>query len=629
MESKKEIIKKRKINHNDLYWKRFSPSNIIKDYFEKIFTSLYIVFPSVFEIKTIKWENSKLIFSLKLINKSDILNFSLKNNLNNCNGSFCTKKICIDTTSNNKDLYKLLLNFKSKWDILNFDYFLKILINDPKIKKEYYQIFWRALRPPFSIIQDWWIDLHKMRFIVHEWIFRNLDQSLEFNLGEIKIQHSERECLWVCPIMKYEKVFRFFNFPKEHYDHQFDKYFYLTKKEKGKFIWKKKIILIPEFTDLNEDDIIMWKWTEKLENCITNSLEKIEKNNIKMLSFNCCCVPRIVWDDVYSVLLRAKKKTDIPFILQWQLEKTPFEQKVILLESYLSKINSEIIKIEKNSISLFWYHENKYLKLLNDLLIKKWVKINSIFIPTIDVRLLPLLFKSELFIFSPNKFSEEIFEYPFKAMWVKYITPLFPYWKENTKKWFESIFKELWIKYTLSKNEIKILKDYENKIEYVKQKNYRVWIVCIWKNEVLKFTNPDYMNNIDIVWFLEEMWFWIDFYIYNNFSNYIEINNEEKYSHNDWDKIEITKIINEKVQNKKVLKIIFFSEEKEMYELLKKQKPDLLYSDIYYDDRISTLGINQFNVRNFYLWYFGALDTINELIKLIEMSYFRNYNKYF
>lgn len=629
MKSKKEIIKNRLINSKDFFWKRFSPSIILKEYFKKIFNSLNNDFSSKFEIKTIKWENSKFIITLELINNSEIFEFSLKENSSNCNGLLCTKNICIDTNSNNKYLLNFLLNFKKKWEILNLDYFLKILTNDPKIKKEYYQIFWKAERPPYSIIQDWWNPLHKIRFIVHEWIFRNLDQSLEFNLGEIEIQHSERECLWISPELASEKIFKFFNFPKEHYNHKYDKLFYLTKEEKEKYIWKKKIIQIPEFTDLNEDDIIMWKWTEKLENTINNSLNDVTKNNIKMLSFNCCCVPRIVWDDVYSVLHRAKNKTEIPFILQGQLEKTPFEQKVILLESYLSKINSDKIKIKKNSISLFWYHENKYLKLLNDILIKNWIKINSIFIPTIDVRLLPLLFQSELFVFSPNKFSEEIFEYPFKAMWIKYVSPSFPYWKENTKKWFDVILNQLWLKYEVSKNEKDIISNYDKKIKYVKEKKYRVWIVCVWKKEVLKFTNPDYMNNVDIISFLEEMWFWIDFYIYNNFSDYIEINNEEKYSLNDWDKIEITKIIEEKIHNKKDLKIIFFGEEKEMYKLLNKEKPDLLYSDIYYDDRISYLGINQFNVRNFYLWYYWALDTINELIKLIEMSYFKNYNKYF
>jgi hypothetical protein len=31
----------------------------------------------------------------------------------------------------------------------------KILTKDLKAKKEYYQIFWKQNRPPFSIIQDW------------------------------------------------------------------------------------------------------------------------------------------------------------------------------------------------------------------------------------------------------------------------------------------------------------------------------------------------------------------------------------------------------------------------------------------------------------------------------------------
>jgi hypothetical protein len=54
-----------------------------------------------------------------------------------------------------------------------------------------------------------------------------------------------------------------------------------------------------------------------------------------------------------------------------------------------------------------------------------------------------------------------------------------------------------------------------------------------------------------------------------------------------------------------------------------------MYSDLYFDNRIVKIGINQFSLKNFYVWYSWALKTIMELINLCEMSFYKNYSKYF
>jgi hypothetical protein len=43
----------------------------------------------------------------------------------------------------------------------------------------------------------------------------------------------------------------------------------------------------------------------------------------------------------------------IPFIFQGQLEKTPYEQKIMLLEEYINQIEIDKIEKIKESISLF------------------------------------------------------------------------------------------------------------------------------------------------------------------------------------------------------------------------------------------------------------------------------------
>lgn len=418
----------------------------------------------------------------------------------------------------------------------------------------------------------------------------------------------------------------FFNFPGWFYDHTFDKYYYLTDKEKTKYlIWDSFWHWMWVSTDLNEDDIVMWKWTDKLSKAIDYVIKNSEKNNIKVISFNCCCVPRIVWDDIYSVLQKAKDKTKIPFVFRWQLEKTPYEQKILLLESYIEKINKNNLWKNPNSISLFWYHENEYQKELGDILLNLWIKINTSFIPSIDVRLLPLMYQSELFVFSPNNFQKEVFEYPFQSIWTKYISPKYPYSLSYTNEWINSIMKEFNLKF-IDNNHINSLKEsYNNYVNYVKDKNFTVWIVLIWKKEVEKFLNPDYMNNVDVVNFLEEMWFKIKFFIYDNFK-WKSINNDDSYKISDWNHDDILKIIKSKTNN---ADISFFSDNASFEKLITDNTLNLIYSDIYFDDRIINLWLNQFSLKNFYVWYSWAIDTIKWLIKLCEMTFYKNYFKYF
>ena len=70
------------------------------------------------------------------------------------------------------------------------------------------------------------------------------------------------------------------------------------------------------FTDLNEDDIVMGKGTDKLAQAIDHSVEIANRCGMEMMSFNCCCVPRIIGDDIYSVLKKAKETMGIPFMFQ-------------------------------------------------------------------------------------------------------------------------------------------------------------------------------------------------------------------------------------------------------------------------------------------------------------------------
>ncbi len=629
---KKIIIKNRIIKPEDFIDKRFKPSLQTKSNFIKLFDRIYPKFFKYINIKSLEWNRNEFLIML-IENKSwEILHLNLKDNfwIKKCKGLLCTNNICtwIHYEINNEYFLKFLVYFIVKWIDFKLNNFLQILTKDLKAKKEYYQIFWKQNRPPFSIIQDWWHPLQKYRFLVHEWIMRNMDQSIRLSLSEASIHHSERECQWISPNNK-ATWYHFFNFPGWYYDHRFDKYYYLTKEEKEKYIyWINEWQWMWISTDLDENDIVMWKWIDKLSRALDYVAENIKKNNIKMLSFNCCCVPRIIWDDIYSVLKRAKKKIKVPFVFQWQLEKTPYEQKIMLLEEYINKIDITKIKKVNNSISLFWYHENIFQKDLWDILVNNWIKINTSFIPTIDVRLLELMYKSELFIFSPNNFQKEVFEYPFQEIWTKFISPKYPYWIKNTDNWLKSIWNHFDININLDDKNTKIIKQYNKNVRIVKQNKYSIWIPLLWLQEIKKLFSTDYMNNINIVQFLEEMWFKIILFVFDDFKFFMN-RNDDSYKISDWNHDKIEEIILKNIEDKNNVNINYFSAKDNFDLLLKESNLDLIHSDLYFDNRVINLWLNQISLKNFNAWYSWSLKTIKELKNLCEMNFYKNYSKYF
>lgn len=629
---KSTIIKNRIIKKEDFIDKRFKPSLQTKSNFIKLFEVIYPKFSENIEIKSLDWNRNEFLILLLEKKSWESLQLSLKDNfwIKKCKGILCTNNLCtwIHYEIQNEYFLKFLVYFSVKGNNFTLDTFLQVLTKDLKAKKEYYQIFWKQNRPPFSVIQDWGHPLQKYRFIVHEWIMRNIDQSISLNLPEASIHHSERECQWITPGNK-NTWYHFFNFPLWYYDHRFDKYYYLSDKEREKYLlWKNDGQSIWITTDLDENDIVMWEWTDKLTRALDYVAKNVEKNNIKMLSFNCCCVPRIIWDDIYSVLKRTREKMKIPFIFQGQLEKTPYEQKIMLLEEYINQIEIDKIEKIKESISLFWYHENLYQKELWDILKENWIKINTSFIPSIDIRLLELMYKSELFIFSPNNFQKEAFEYPFKEIWTKFIEPIYPYGLENTNNWFKDILWEFNKNLQKSPWVENIIKEYKLNIDLVKNKKYKIWIVLLWLQEVKKLFSTDYMNNINIIQFLEEMWFEINFYIFDDFGPYLD-QNDESYKISDWNHEKIEEIIYNNIDKWWINNITYFSWGDNLELLLNNANLNLIYSDIYFDDRITKLWINQFNLKNFYVWYSWALKTIKELINLCEMSFYKKYSQYF
>jgi hypothetical protein len=185
---------------------------------------------------------------------------------------------------------------------------------------------------------------------------------------------------------------------------------------------------------------------------------------------------------------------------------------------------------------------------------------------------------------------------------------------------------KFWLVYKRSDYNEKIVSEYDKKVDIIKNNKYKVWFVFTWLSDLQLFLKSSYTNDIDVIWFLQDMWFFIEFFIFDSFDSKKYI---DKFSSMNWNHNLIIKEIDNKFINKENYNINFISTENEMYNSIENSSISIIYSDIYFDERVLRMWLAQFNLSNFKLWYVWALETVSTLLKLCRMNYFKDFRKYF
>lgn len=621
------LIQKNMTNNSKTLFEKYEWLEIFcwettKKYFEKIFEKILKWFHEKFETIKIFWFKQSLNFEFRYKKNWQIIFIWIVSKKENYNDEYSTKNLQFnfDRQVDIDDFKKFLVWFKIKANDLNIEDFLKILEKDDTFKKKYFEKIFEYDRI-VSIINDRWHPIHKFRFLVLELIFRNIDQKMNLDCSKIELQHSERECFCNDPHVD-NWWYRFFNTPSGYYRKYNFKYSYLNENQKNEI--KKDNYSKMFHTDLDDDDVVKWA-NDKLQAVVDEAIKIWEERELDIIAFNCCCVPRIIWEDIHSILKKWAQKSKTHFMLRWQLEKTPFEQKITIINKNIEKYkNSWIIK---NSISLFWFEEDLWTYELVKHLQMLWIKVNSIFCPTINLKLISELMKSSLFVFNSNIFYNELFE-NFYKLWIEYITLDQPFWFEQSKNWIISILNKLWYKdweWKL-KDKIKNLQlQYEKKVEYVKENNFSLWFIWIWSVDLKKLFDKNYMSDIDITKITTDMWFNRKFAIFDWLDKYLSHDKSNFYSN---DKKKTIEYLEQNNSIKWKYSLDFFSDENWMIKWNEEQKPNCIYSDIYFDDRLLKMWKSEFSVNYFEKWFEWIIRTIDNFIKLSNFDTYKKLQKY-
>ncbi len=353
-------------------------------------------------------------------------------------------------------------------------------------------------------------------------------------------------------------------------------------------------------TNVNDYESITIWWNEKINEILSNS-KLLE--NYDMISINKTCISVIMWDDIMSIY---KYNNVDPKKIFYTDQNTDSPYRTVI--NFLSNIN--IKKWRKtNKIVFFGLNKNKNTyELIQFLSNNFWIDVWNTLLPNINIKDLESILDYKLAIFF--KWRETKAQNIFKLYPVNNLESTLPYWITKIYDLCKNILKR-YKKIKEINNLKKIINSWKvkNKILFDSSKTFGIGFII--NDFHIKHFMEDSFRWVPIISMLNDMWFKLNFFIYNN---------NEKYS-NDLEKFNKKNDL-DYINN---FNTIISRDKKDLEKFLNDQNIQLYYSEISSDKRILNRNKEQFSIWDLEYGIEWFYRTFKLLIKKCEKVNYYNY----
>lgn len=448
--------------------------------------------------------------------------------------------------------------------------------------------------------------------------------SLDFFNYCTFIQHCDMECITVIPQLDLP-IIEMVYYPWKDDIRALDysakmllemlKYIKNKSQENSEFDFLKKIldsdVFEPEndsfgmyLTDLTERDVIMGTSIDKL----TEVLDDVTGKELGDLLFcSATCVPIVSGEDTESIVKRYQKTSKTPLLFltctAGSMENVFYD----LLVTRRKEVQNRISGKKKNHINLIGFSNDHALTELIIILSGYGVKINTVILPHLNTEAVDKFPHAELNVVYSNNLWSHLYSQLSLDSDVRTISPSNPYGISRTEKFIADILDELKIDSGFSPD----IPEEWNTL----QKEAREYTVCfvIDGREPFRLTEDGHTWGVPLIPMAEEMGFNIAVFIYA----------EDRLT-----AYKAAKSVNGLFREPDRHTIKAFRDECRLKTLLSDEKINAVYSDYFFDHRITTAGKAQFSLQIFELGINGALRTLKRLLRLCRLKFYTRYSKY-
>jgi hypothetical protein len=437
------------------------------------------------------------------------------------------------------------------------------------------------------------------RFLCSKEIDRQVQRSIDLVHDGIYVEHGDIECRFAAPTYR-EGVPSFVNFPwrKEIARHE------KTKEESEE---DQAAVSFGYLTNLDDADVVLGG-SDKLR----NMLDEVHKLfPTKPIHFNCTCPPIVIADEVNATLQDFRKKHEAPVVFTTQDPGSPLHNFCDLLR----KSCGEITEVEAGTgINLVGFGTNAGTRELTSLLERAEIRVNVNVLPHSTRRLLEAYSGADTQIFYPNGQWYGLYKLAFSDLPLESLYTDAPFGIAGTRSWLQSVGDSQQKSDAVRTIFDETFATLEPRWERLRSRahEHRLGIV-LHKDELIRLENPSRNLGVPILSMLHEMGFGIDLMCFDPQGDLTA---------------SCATLLETLCEGENPHRVLPFATQDELQKHLSEPQLSAVFSEYFYDWRLTSTGLGQFHLAFFESGIQGAIDSLERLLSVCSNKFYRRYGRY-
>ncbi len=439
-----------------------------------------------------------------------------------------------------------------------------------------------------SLHRSWGQPEHHSLFFHDASLLRDFESATTISDPFIFLTHGDSECLFIrnCCFNETKPVC-FFNYP----------WLMGTNRNREK-AWLYT-------TDMNETDVITGN-RDALDSFLDGITTKAHGGTIVLKA---TCLPMIIGDDTDSAVNKFKDKCAAKIYYSNQLHDLPVSR--ILKEMNFGR-DEHPKRRKRGGINLVGFAKGADTSELTACLSKIGVKVNACIIPDISEKDVREYMEAKAQVFNSGTAWLDIFKNAIPDISMKTITPAAPFGIARTWSWLESVSEAAGRKKQFEEFRIKNFDAIAGRwaASTIESRNHRLCFI-VKDHEIEKLDDTGNTWGVPLLPVVREMGFGVELLVHSKTRATPNI------------PVSISKIMETTRGNIRV-----FRNYEELSALLGSEDFQAVYSDVYYDRRLTRNGKARFSIDFFEKGFLGAERTARRLNQVCRLGFYRNYGRY-
>jgi hypothetical protein len=432
-----------------------------------------------------------------------------------------------------------------------------------------------------TTITGWDVDSGWRTFFCDHAVQRKFFESFQFTGPSTTITHGDIECLFITPRARLDLP-RFFNYP---------------------FPLSGEAEMGGGFTDLEDLDVIQGG-QDKLGDTVRREAERMGDKG--PLFVNTTCVPVIIGDDVDLVVSQCLPSCSHGLFHMSARTSEPVD----IFMTYLDKARENVLArgrmVMPGSVALVGFRRDRALEELIALLTTLGIPVAGCILPQASEALLTDVLSAQVLVLRQSSMYDALYERVFKGIDATRLTLPIPWGMAATSTWLADIAEAVGVKHDVPS----LVRDvFDRNPAPANASDARLGFV-VEPGQEMRLFEPDAGSGLPMLAVVRELGFPVRILLYGA---------DRGRTRDSLDRIVTlgAGFIEPEV--------LVFTDSDELDRLLK--APDLaaVYSDYFYDKRLSRNGKSQFSARDFEPGLEGAFRTRARLSEVVALPFYRRY----